>query len=53
MKKSNGQINLIKDTGKTHKMPPDAKYGMAKPHGKACSDASSASKIMKGKSKGY
>lgn len=46
--KSLKQMNLLQNDSKTHKMPPDAKYGMGKPHGKGCSDASSASKIMKG-----
>lgn len=48
MKKSNGQINLIKDSGKTHKMPPDAPHGAPKPHAKAVSQAKSSMTIMKG-----
>ncbi len=48
MKKSNGQINLITNMGKTHKMPPDAKHGMPKPHAQAVSSIKSASNLMKG-----
>lgn len=51
--KSNGQINLIDKLGKTNKMPPDAKYGMGKPHSKACSDAKSGAGYQKGSTKSY